>query len=92
MADIQISCIVKRGGNHNPHERIQRLGGYHNSAAWSHSEDEVINFIVNRVHTFFVQEGGRRANVITATHNGRVYLKTVADGYSPDNLLSLRPC
>jgi len=30
--------------------------------------------------------------VIVAVHNGRKYLKTAADGYSPDNLLALPEC
>jgi hypothetical protein len=29
---------------------------------------------------------------LLATHNGRKYLKTTADSYRPDNLLSLPEC
>src|ERR1017187_4237659 len=42
----------------------------------------------------------RRANwmasmyilIVVASHNGRKYLKTTADGYAPNNLLALREC
>jgi Protein of unknown function (DUF3892) len=36
--------------------------------------------------------GGRTVAVIVAFHSGRKYLKTEADGYSPDNLLALPEC
>jgi len=40
--NVQVSCIVKRGGHHNPHERIQELGGVHNNQRWKMSEDDII--------------------------------------------------
>jgi hypothetical protein len=54
--------------------------------------------IYSRVLAFAMQAAGanvRRVNgrsvwVIIAIHNGREYLKTEADGYEPNNLLSLR--
>jgi hypothetical protein len=30
--------------------------------------------------------------MVVAAHNGRLYLKTEADGYAPNNLLNLAPC
>ncbi|WP_414648332.1 DUF3892 domain-containing protein, partial [Dinghuibacter sp.] len=35
---------------------------------------------------------GRSVNVVVAQRNGRKYLKTEADAYRPDNLLSLPEC
>jgi hypothetical protein len=42
--------------------------------------------------SYYVSAGGRTVWVVVAKHNGREYLKTQADGYSPDNLLSLPEC
>ncbi len=42
--------------------------------------------------SFYTHVGNRTADVIVAMHIGRKYLKTTADGYSPDNLLSLSAC
>jgi hypothetical protein len=84
----QVTCIRKRGSHFNPHERIAGIGG----AGWYRTEDEAIREIQNGTNTFFVSAGARQAEVIVAHHLGRPYLKTNADGYSPDNLLSLSEC
>jgi len=88
MAQLQVSCITKRGNHYDPHERIQAIGG----GGWKKSEDEAIRDIENGTNSFYVSVGGRTVRVIVATHNGRKYLKTEADGYSPDNLLALPEC
>lgn len=41
MAQLQVTCITKRGNHYDPHERIARIGG----ADWSKSEDEAIRDI-----------------------------------------------
>jgi len=42
MADnVQVSCIKKRV-HKTPHERIQGLGGLHNSTRWYQPEDDII--------------------------------------------------
>jgi hypothetical protein len=48
--------------------------------------------IENGTHSYYVSVGGRTVAVIVAVHNGRKYLKTEADGYSPDNFLALPEC
>ena len=94
--NVQISCITKRGGHYNPHERIQELGGMHNGNAWRMAEDKIIAELekpnATRPWNFYTSVNGRTAWVVVATHNGRKYLKTEADGYSPDNLLALPDC
>ncbi|PYP90835.1 MAG: DUF3892 domain-containing protein [Candidatus Angelobacter sp. Gp1-AA117] len=90
MAVHQVTCINKRGGHYNPHERIQYIGN--ESGGWRLSEDAAIRRILNSTDSFYTFVNGRRANVIVAEHNGRRYLKTDADGYAPDNLLSLGEC
>ena len=41
---------------------------------------------------YYTSVFGRSVWVVVAVHNGRKYLKTTADGYEPNNLLSLRDC
>lgn len=89
----RVSCINKRGNHLNPHERISHIGGTNaDGTRWKLTEDEAINSIESKKYEFYVLVNGREVNVIVATHNGRKYLKTEADGYSPDNLLSLPEC
>ena len=56
------------------------------------SETDAISGIKADKWKCFVSVNGRSVWVIIATHNGREYLKTEADGYQPDNLLSLPEC
>lgn len=88
MAELQATCITKRPSHYDPHERIQALGG----TDWYKSEDTVISDIEHRLNSYFVSRGGRTVSVVVDTHRGRKYLKTEADGYSPDNLLALPEC
>lgn len=41
--DFQVTCIVKRGGHYNPHERIEALGN--TVGGWMLSESEIIRRI-----------------------------------------------
>jgi hypothetical protein len=88
MAQLQVTCITKRGGHNDPHERIQRIGG----VGWSKSEDDAIAEIETGANSFHVSVGGRSIAVVVATRSGRKYLKTEPDDYSPDNLLALPEC
>ncbi len=88
MASLQVTCIRKRGSHYDPHERIQGIGG----TGWYHTEDQAISNIEQGTNSYYVSAGGRTVRVIVAVHHGRKYLKTEADGYSPDNLLALPEC
>lgn len=56
-------------------------------------ETAIIDFIVNDDYTFFTNVGGRRANIeIEMSGTGFYHLKTVADGFVPNNLESLPHC
>jgi hypothetical protein len=94
MADrVRISCIVKRGGHYNPHERIEYVGGVNpNGTRWKLSENEAIAGIHAGKWDFFVHAGGREVDVIVAYHGSRAYLKTRNDNYLWDNLLQLPDC
>jgi hypothetical protein len=87
----QITCITKRDRN-NPHERIEGVGGAQSGAPWYLPEDQAIRGIENGSMSFYTHVGRYTADVVVAVHLGRKYLKTTADGYSPDNLLSLSSC
>jgi Protein of unknown function (DUF3892) len=93
---IQVSCIKKRGGHYNPHERIEGLGGVYNGKAWYMPENDIIAELEKpeaaRTWNFFTSVNGKSAWVVVAAYEGRKYLKTTADGYEPNNLLSLLDC
>lgn len=95
--NVQVSCIRKRGNHYNPHERIEELGGVNaDGTRWRMSENDILAEIVKpdtaRRWNFYVAVGNHTVWVVSAVHNGRPYLKTQPDGYSPDNLLSLPEC
>jgi hypothetical protein len=89
----QIKCINKTN-RFDPHDRIHSIGGVNSDGGrWKMSQKDAIRDIENGTYTFFVSAGGRTADVIVATSRyGNKYLKTVADGEQPDNLLSLPEC
>lgn len=89
----EVKCINK-SDRYNPHERIVSIGGMNpNGTLWKLSQEEAIKGIESRKWNFHVSQGGRTVDVIVATSRyGNKYLKTVADGESPDNLLSLYEC
>ncbi len=90
MVRYRVTCIVK----HEKYERILSLGCYSpDNVFLSFKEDEVIDRIENRRDTFYVERpSGHVADLEVAERDGRKYVKTVADGERPDNLLSLPTC
>ncbi|HTJ14524.1 MAG TPA: DUF3892 domain-containing protein [Dinghuibacter sp.] len=92
MSRYQITCINKRGDHLDAHERISHIGGINSDRShWKLTEMEAIKSIEDGKH-FYVDVKGRSVNVVVAQRNGRKYLKTEADAYRPDNLLSLPEC
>lgn len=90
MADSwQITCINKASSS-DAYECIERAGGPEGEG-WTLRVDEIVSYI-KKGHSFWVDVGGRRVDVIIADHSGHEYIKTRFDGDSPNNLLSLPEC
>ena len=89
----EVMCINKSDRS-NPHERIKSIGGRNNdNTAWKLSQEEAIAAILQKKWGFYVRRGGSTVNVVVAKSRfDHLYLKTEADGESPDNLLSLPEC
>jgi hypothetical protein len=88
----RIDCVNKQPRN-DPHRRIQNVGGRNaDGSRWKLSEERAINGVLEGRWRFYVEVRGKAVEVIVAEHEGRRYLKTMADGLQPDNLLSLPEC
>lgn len=90
---VRVSCINKTP-RLDPHLRISYIGGVNpDGTRWRMSEEDAIRTIKAGTYSFYVERpAGHRIDVMIASRLGRDYLKTRADGESPDNLLSLPEC
>lgn len=91
MTDVLVTCITKPHPL-SPHEHITHLG---NPPSWVWTREQVIASIDAKTNTFFVRDPntGKRADVGVVREVGKLpYLRTYADGYWNDNLLSLNQC
>ena len=88
----QVMCINKREHD-NQHERITHIGGVNaEGTRWKLTESAAMLGLDVGQYQFHVRAGGKTVWVVVATHLGRKYLKTTADGYAPNNLLNLPEC
>lgn len=83
----QVTCITPDGSDAD--QRIDAIGG----SGWKYPIDDAIAKIENKTYEFWTYAAGVATDVIVAKRsNGRKYLKTVADGVEPNNLLALPTC
>ncbi|WP_143309199.1 DUF3892 domain-containing protein [Chitinophaga vietnamensis] len=92
MTRHQVTCVRKRSSLYNAHERISHIGGIDNRIRWELTEEDAIKTIEDGKYQFYVEVDKKEVDVIIAVHHQRKYLKTVPDGYSPNNLLNLPEC
>jgi Protein of unknown function (DUF3892) len=91
VADAQVTCITKPHPQ-SAHEHITHLG---NPPQWVWPREQVIASIEAKTNTFFVLDSatGKRSDVGVVRESGKApYLRTHADGYYNNNLLSLNQC
>jgi hypothetical protein len=91
---VRIQCINKTD-RYNAHERIRSVGGVNpNGTRWKMSQPDAIRDIENGTYALYVEQplGDRVAVIVATSAAGNKYLKTVADGDQPNNLLSLPEC
>jgi len=92
MADVQVTCITKPNPK-SAHEHITHLGNP--AAGWKWSREQVIPSIDAGTNTFYVIDPhtGKRSDVGVVRERGKApYLRTHADRYWNNNLLSLDQC
>lgn len=91
----EVTCINKSDRN-NPYERITHIGGKSGAEGggpWKLTQEDAIKGIEEGKWQFYVSKNGHMVRVIVSVSRfGNKYLKTEADGDSPDNLLSLPEC
>ena len=92
MADCQITCITKSNPQ-GTHEHITHVGNQTTTQPWKWTREAVIASIEAKTNTFYVSTNGKRADVgVVKPIGGAPYLRTHADGFWNDNLLSLSQC
>jgi hypothetical protein len=91
MATFKVTCKEK----HSLFERVVSIGCVEvgTGGFTRFTEDEAIMRIKQSTDAFFIEKPiGHRVWLMVAEHEGREYLKTVADGERPNNLLEQPEC
>lgn len=92
MNQYQVTCIEKPE-HLNYHEAITHIGSA--PSRWIWTKQEAVALIESYRATFFTIDPrtGKRADVHVVREQGKQpYLRTAADGYFNNNLLSLGAC
>jgi len=93
QVSIWVDCVT-RTDRVSPHHRIRAIGGLgRDGRSWRLSEEVAIAAIEHERASFYVESPkGRRLDVGVGQGLGKTYLRTAADGESPDALLALPDC
>lgn len=88
MADYRITHSRKDSSDAD-----RRLDGFQIEGRY-YDIDQVIDWIWNRAHRFWVSVQGQSVwvEVRQHSHSGRKFLTTEGDGFPPNNLLNLPDC
>ncbi len=90
MGTYRITCVNK-DDRQNPYERIKYVGLYGEPGKFT--QQQIVKWIDSNQHRFYVLQGGRSVNVVTATSRfGHRYIKTETDYQEQNNLLLLPEC
>jgi hypothetical protein len=84
----QVTCVRKRGAQHEPHERISHIG----SRGWIASEERAIAIIEEDGNAFCLRAAEGIAYLVVRVHQGRKYLTIDSEEPVPASLLSLGHC
>jgi hypothetical protein len=88
----QVTCIKRRSGAAGPFDMVEEIGGSDGGNAWSLPEADAIQDIETGATVFFIRLGLHTATLVVANEGGRKYLKTAADGTTPEKLLRMPAC
>jgi ethanolamine utilization microcompartment shell protein EutL len=92
MKRAVIQCINK-SDRASAVEAITHVGGNIQGAPWKQSVETTIDEIESGKWDYYVQKERREVKVVVAVSRvGNKYLRTEADDYEPNNLLSLPEC
>jgi Protein of unknown function (DUF3892) len=89
---IEIESISKSEEESNT-GRITHIGGTNHCRPWRMTQEKAIEYIENGTYLFFIVKEYAKMDVVIATDSDKnKYLKSFADGTTPDNLLKLKEC
>lgn len=89
MGTYQVTC--HKPDNSDKDRRMQGVGGP-GGEGWYRTVDQIIALIDNGNKFWTVDSAGNSVWIMTASRNGRQYIKTESDGKEPNNLLALPEC
>ena len=86
----RVISIVHRAYSHDPHERIDAVGGMNSDRTrWTFSQAAAIAAIEAGTDEFFVDASGETIKVVVQITGGQKYLQSEREKTHPDDLLRL---
>lgn len=96
MSTYYVVCITKKPDHSDPDARITQVGTSltaNGTKTKTWEATDVIKAIDNGTDEFWCSDNlGKSVKIVTATRNGRKYLKTENDDEKQDNLLAQKDC